>query len=152
MEILMQTPEPEAQIAARLRRLRDSRNLSNAQIADQLGLTEGGVKQIMQGVASKQMVKLADLARVLGATPNDILGFSQDSPVSGEYLRAVLETTLINLDVPETEAREGAQSVVAMLGHRPAGIHHIDDVDIARIQTGSVVRRLARGRSSAKLS
>jgi transcriptional regulator with XRE-family HTH domain len=142
----------ESKIAARLRRLREARHLSNAEIAEQLGMSTAGVKQIMQGLASRQMVKLADLARVLNTTPNQILGFDQaaESLVNGEYLQAVLEATMTNLDVPENEARAGAQSVIAMLQHPPVGNHHMSDADIARIQTGSVVRRLARERGLAK--
>jgi transcriptional regulator with XRE-family HTH domain len=42
----------ESKIAARLRRLREARHLSNAEIAEQLGMSTAGVKQIMQGLAS----------------------------------------------------------------------------------------------------
>jgi transcriptional regulator with XRE-family HTH domain len=78
-----------------------------------LGITANAVTKILGGSSTMQYAKLSNLADLLGADPNDILGFA---PGAGrELLKGAIEGTLRALRYSSVEADEIAPIVLSVL-------------------------------------
>jgi transcriptional regulator with XRE-family HTH domain len=60
-------------IAEKIRMLRLSKNFSQQNMADELNLTVAAYSNIERGVSEINMTRLADIARILGTTPVDLI-------------------------------------------------------------------------------
>jgi transcriptional regulator with XRE-family HTH domain len=65
---------PQKQIGKRLRALRLKRDLSQVELALALGTKQANVSDIERGVRGVTVQQLVKVCRVLGSTPNEILG------------------------------------------------------------------------------
>jgi len=65
---------PQAQIGKRLRAFRLRKDLSQVELAKVLGTKQANVSDIERGIRGVTVQQLVKVARVLGITPNEILG------------------------------------------------------------------------------
>jgi len=82
----------------RLRSYMDERNLSINDVAAALGVNQSTVRKICSGENVTQYLQLANLAGIVGVTPNDLLGF---------------DTSVTELD----HLLPAVQGVIEQLGH-----------------------------------
>lgn len=130
------TPEM-AQLGAAIQRLRNSTpGLSTAALAEQLGVTDQAVKKMQRGAGTGQFLRLATLCRLLGVTPNDLLGFSAVG--DAERVRGVLESAFLELGVSDVEASHYAEIVLGVI-REPA----IQSVSLPSRQSGRVQGEIA---------
>jgi XRE family aerobic/anaerobic benzoate catabolism transcriptional regulator len=118
-----------------VRALREARGLTQRTLADRSGVSPRYLAQLEAGDANISVERLADVCRVLGATPAAILeGRAQPSSAGGNgeqrALTTAIESLLVERDVGELrevkrwlEARFARRTapVVALLGLRGAG-------------------------------
>lgn len=67
-----------------LREQREKKQYSQEALAAKIGVTQNTVSQWETGARRPNVDMLVKLARVLGCTPNDILGFEEDKPAQDE--------------------------------------------------------------------
>ena len=73
----------------RLRSYMDERNLSINDVAAALGVNQSTVRKICSGENVTQYLQLANLAGIVGVTPNDLLGFDTSATELDHLLPAV---------------------------------------------------------------
>lgn len=66
-------------IGLRLRDLREKKNITQAQIAEQLGITQGAVSQWEVGATNPSIATISRLAGILGCTVDELLGITKKS-------------------------------------------------------------------------
>jgi DNA-binding Xre family transcriptional regulator len=125
-------------IGERIRKLRVERGLSNAQLAERLGLSVPAVKKIQHGSACIQFLKLGEICRVLETEPNHVLGFSE---AGSDRLSAVLETVLETVGVPQENITALVQSAMQVAFEDGVQTSNIDPVQAARVQAYLAARR-----------
>lgn len=139
-----ETPEQAgAAIGQRIRDLMQARGLAGKDVAAALGLSTSGVSDILHGRSVKQYVQLADIARLLGVTPNDLLGFADamTEAIAVEIVGAAIEGMLMDLGWPEDRAERLVQ--IATGAAREKQILDVDrriaarTIAIARLRSGS---------------
>ncbi len=130
------TPEM-ARLGAAIQDLRNSLpGLSTVKLAQHLGVTDQAVKKMQRGAGTGQFLRLATLCRLLGTTPNDLLGFS--SAGDDERVRGVLESAFLELGVSDVEAVYFAETVLEVLRAPP-----IQSVDLPAREAGRVQGEIA---------
>ena len=70
--------ESNIRIGSMLQAARESRKLSQAALAKQIGLSTNHVSALERGVSKASIETLLGYCRVLAMTPDEILGFSDD--------------------------------------------------------------------------
>src|SRR6476646_8854044 len=122
-----------SEVGHRVRAMREARGLTQRTLADRSGVSPRYLAQLEAGDANISVERLADVCRVLGATPAAILeGRAQPNQGNGEQraLTTAIDTLLSERDVSELrevkrwlEARFARRTapVVALLGLRGAG-------------------------------
>lgn len=140
------TPEM-AQLGASIQNLRNSvSGLSTAKLAQFLGVTDQAVKKMQRGAGTGQFLRLATLCRLLGTTPNDLLGFS--SAGDDERVRGVLESAFRELALSDVEASRYAGIVLGVIKEPP-----IQSVTLPAREAGRVQGEIAfRKSDKPKLS
>jgi transcriptional regulator with XRE-family HTH domain len=96
-----------AAVGQRVRELMKARGLTGKDMAAALGLSTSGISDLLHGRSVKQYVQLAEIARLLGVTPNDLLGFDASSPPDHdivELIGATVEALLMEQGWPEDRA------------------------------------------------
>lgn len=81
-----------AEIGKRVRELRERQGLTQTKLAKTLGTSQAALSQVEHGSRGLTVQQVVKLARVLGATPNEILGDGKRErpsgrPKSGRLLR-----------------------------------------------------------------
>lgn len=71
---LSRAPIGDAEIGQRVRDLRQRIGLSAVDLAKALGVTHSSIKELETGRGTRQFIQLRELARILGVTPNVLLG------------------------------------------------------------------------------
>lgn len=129
------------EIGERIRALREAAGLSVADVASALDLKQFAVRENEAGRGLRQYLKLKELARVLGTTPNDILGVTDPSPSGDDLLDlmgAAIEAILIESGWSEDRAERAVEvAKTAALEER------IQDVD-RRLAARSIAVSLIR--------
>lgn len=64
-------------IGNRLRDLREKRNITQTQIAEKLGITQGAVSQWEVGATNPSIGMISKLAEILGCTVDELLGITK---------------------------------------------------------------------------
>jgi len=129
------TPEG-AQLGEHIRRLRNATGLSTAALAQYLGVTDQAVKKMQRGAGTGHFLRLATLCRLLGVTPNDLLGFSAAG--DDERVRGVLESAFRELGLSDVEASRFAEIVLEVIKAPP-----IQSVELPSRQAGRVQAEIA---------
>lgn len=70
-------------IGNRLRDLREKKSITQAQIAEQLGITQGAVSQWESGVTNPSISTVSKLSVILGCTVDELLGIKKSSTREG---------------------------------------------------------------------
>lgn len=140
--------QKEGEIAAKLRELRDRGQFKNKDVAAGIGRGVNAVKKMMSGGSVKAYAKLALLAELLNASPNEILGFN--GGFERQRLLGVLEAILASQVGSLARARAIAQVVLETLSEPLEDNPDIGPRDIARIQTETVIRQALRGSDATK--
>jgi len=125
-------------VGERIRKLRIERGLSNAQLAERLGLSVPAVKKIQHGSACIQFLKLGEICRVLETEPNHVLGFADSGSAR---LTAVLETVLETVGVPKDNIAGLVESALQAVFHDGVQTSNIDPMQAARVQAYLAARR-----------
>ncbi len=68
----------------RIREFRKALNMTTAQLGSLVGVVPSAITNWETGFRRPDVDMLVKLARVLGCTPNDILGFEEDKPAQDE--------------------------------------------------------------------
>ena len=102
------------EFGARLARLRKEAGISQVQLAEMLRTTQSHISRYEKGQRRMHDELLAEAAKILGVTPNDILGVGPCKPVKPEV--ATLSRRLI-LRMKKIEAlpRRAQDTVIGML-------------------------------------
>lgn len=101
------TVSQAAQIAERIRAAMKARGLKVKDLAAMLGLSGNAVSEMLAGNNMTQWVKLANMARALGVTPDHLLGFKDvPDPEAFELFRDGMEAILIDLGWSRAEAED----------------------------------------------
>ncbi len=102
------------EFGARLAKLRKQAGLSQIQLAELLGTTQSHVSRYEKGQRRMHDELLAQAAKILGVTPNDILGVGPCKPIKPD--EATLSRRLI-LRMKRIEAlpRRAQDTVIGML-------------------------------------
>jgi transcriptional regulator with XRE-family HTH domain len=91
-----------AHIGAAIRKRRDALGLSQAQLADRIGLVRTSITMIESGSQALQVHQLVDIARVLKIDPADLLADARPKEEVGPsrqlYQTSVAEGLLAELD------------------------------------------------------
>lgn len=74
---------PQEEIGRRLRTFRLRKGMSQGDLADTLSTRQANISDIERGVRGLTIQQLVRIARVLGCTPNDILGEAKQRYESG---------------------------------------------------------------------
>jgi transcriptional regulator with XRE-family HTH domain len=137
-----------AAIGERISALRDQKGMSNNDLADRLGLALSSVKKLLGGQTTIQFVKLGRLARALGTTPDEVLGFKVGKPEG--LLRAALTASYVALGFAIEEAEDFAAVVIQALDEQPTDSVKLDPETGVRVQVELAARRFARDKKAAK--
>jgi len=91
---------PQEQIGKRLRALRLKRDLSQVDLAEALRTQQANVSDIERGIRGVTVQQLVKICRVLGTTPNEILGETKPvrQPVNGHVKDRRFLRRLRNVD------------------------------------------------------
>lgn len=94
------------QFGQRVTEVRESRKLSRKELALAIGLkSESAISEIENGRNSKKYQQLADMAAVLGTTPNHLLGFEAlPAPNDLDMMGAAIQVMLIDEGWPRERA------------------------------------------------
>jgi transcriptional regulator with XRE-family HTH domain len=113
----LKEPPPELgnpEVGARLAKLRKEAGISQAQLAELLGTTQSHVSRFEKGQRRMYDDLLAETAKVLGVTPNDILGVGPCKPIKPE--EATLSRRLIQrMKQIEALPRRSQDTVIGMI-------------------------------------
>jgi transcriptional regulator with XRE-family HTH domain len=134
-------------VGARLREFREKKAITVKQLAATLGLTEAAIRKSESGENLNTYIKLVETARILGVTPNDILGFSEPAPRGRdpshhEALRGLVEGGLMSRGM-ELEEAEALAHIVLEVSESPE-VHSEGHDRIrhnARLLCRSIIRR-----------
>lgn len=125
-------------IGDRIKHFRDARGMSNAELGEAIGLGENAVIKINSGESCTKYADLAGLAKALGVTPNDILGFP--SNVGSAELRGAIAASYVPLGLSMIAADKLARTVLSTLEGPPIQSVHMDTETAARVQSEQVTR------------
>lgn len=89
--------ESNIRIGGMLQAARESRKLSQAALAKQIGLSTNHVSALERGVSKASIETLLGYCKALGMTPDEILGYSDDNIIPN------LRNRLLNIDVSEQQ-------------------------------------------------
>lgn len=103
-----------AEFGARLSKLRKDAGMSQAELARRLGLTQSLISRFEQGQRRMYDDMLAATAKVLGVTPNDILGVGPCKPVKPEEA-SLSKRLALRLKLVEAMPRRAQETVIDML-------------------------------------
>lgn len=67
---------PKADLGPRIRQLRETRKISQVELADKLNMTQSQISKMEKGMRRVYADELEDVANALGITINDILKIS----------------------------------------------------------------------------
>lgn len=73
-------------IGNRLRTFREKNNITQAQIADKLGITQGAVSQWEAGATNPSIATISKLAAILGCSIDELLGIEKNNHREDERL------------------------------------------------------------------
>ena len=135
------SPEMAA-LGETIRQLRDAKGLRVKDIAAHLGVTEGAVKNLQRGGGTQHFFRLAQICRLLGITPNELLGFNGAG--DDDVALGALEVSYIDLGLPEAEARLYAQAVLEAIKAPPIQSVVLQPRDHGRAKAEIALRKLAR--------
>jgi transcriptional regulator with XRE-family HTH domain len=112
------------EVGARIRAFREALGWSEAQLGERLSLGPDAIRKAEKGGSGvTQFVKLAELARALGTTPNAILGI-QEMP-ERDAVMGLLQAAFVDRGMTLEQARPIAEAVLTVLDSpelRNAGI------------------------------
>ena len=131
-----------AALGEAIRHLRDKKRLRVKDIALHLGVTEGAVKNLQRGGGTQHFFRLASLCRLLGTTPNELLGFSGAG--DDDVTLGALEVSYEDLGLSSVEARIYAQCVLEAIKAPPIQSATLQPRDLGRVQSEIALRKLAR--------
>ena len=103
-----------AEFGARLAKLRKDAGMSQAELARRLSLTQSLISRFEQGQRRMYDDMLAATAKILGVTPNDILGFGPCKPVKPEEA-SLSKRLALRLKLVEAMPRRAQETVIDML-------------------------------------
>jgi transcriptional regulator with XRE-family HTH domain len=113
--------------------------------AKHIGRSADAVYKMCQGKTLAQAEHLSNMARALGMTPNDFLGFNSD-----EETNALLEGFVGAFEevagLSEQESRELVQGV--LIGIREPVVRSVDRASVLRDRGAAEARRLVRSKLS----
>lgn len=95
-----------ADFGAAVRRLRERRTITQAELAERVGLGRTSMTNLERGRQNPPLSLLPDLARALGVTPTELINEATSAP--GEVDHDVLATT-----VQDDQLRKWANQVIA---------------------------------------
>lgn len=98
-------------LGLRIKQLREGLGLSVADLAAALDIKPFALREIEAGRSAKQFLKLADMARLLGTTPNYLLGADAVSPVTVDQLEMMGAAVQVML-IDDGWTRERAEALV----------------------------------------
>lgn len=81
--------QTQKEVGRRIASFAKRAGLNNETVAERLGMTEEGVKKLFNGSNVAGYVKLAKIARAIDTTPNEILGFTEQTQDIEALLDAV---------------------------------------------------------------
>ena len=103
-----------ADYGARLANLRKGAGLSQLQLADKLGITQSLISRYERGDRRMYDDMLAEAAKILGVTPNEILGVGASKPVAPDT--ATISRRLVkHMKRIESLPRRAQDKVIASL-------------------------------------
>ena len=115
-----QAPEEEifelgsAEFGARLTKLRKDAGITQAELARRLGLAQSLISRFEQGQRRMYDDMIAATAKILGVTPNDILGVGPCKPIKPE--EASLSRKMVQrLKIIEAMPRRAQETVLDLL-------------------------------------
>lgn len=129
----------EREISRKIKELMVAQGLTRAELAKKLGRTEDSVKKILSGVGLVQFIKLGELARILGTTPNDLLGISA-SP-DNQALLSAMAVSYETLGLEADEGQELAQIVLQASREAQVFAGDVSLPSTARILASAAVAR-----------
>ena len=103
-----------AEFGARLAKLRKDAGMSQAELARRLSLTQSLISRFEQGQRRMYDDMLAATAKILGVTPNDILGIGPCKPVKPEEA-SLSKRLALRLKLVEAMPRRAQETVIDML-------------------------------------
>ena len=103
-----------AEFGARLSKIRKDAGMSQAELARRLGLTQSLISRFEQGQRRMYDDMLAATAKILGVTPNDILGIGPCKPVKPEEA-SLSKRMALRLKLIEAMPRRAQETVLDML-------------------------------------
>ena len=102
------------EFGARLAKIRKEAGISQVQLAEMLGTTQSHISRYEKGQRRMHDELLADVAKILGVTPNDILGVGPCKPIKPD--EATLSRRLIHrMKQIEALPRRAQDTVIIML-------------------------------------
>ncbi|MHB8885756.1 MAG: helix-turn-helix domain-containing protein [Methylovirgula sp.] len=128
------------EVGERISELREHAGLSTSDLAAKMGISEVAVRKIQSGASTVQFVKLDRLCRLLGVTPNDVLGFNAGYDQSA--FRGALEATFAALNIAEPRARQLIETIQEALDTPPIRSAVVDAETSVRVITETSIRRL----------
>jgi transcriptional regulator with XRE-family HTH domain len=101
-----------AEIGQRLRELRERQGLTQVKLAKALGTSQAALSQVEHGSRGLTVQQVVKLARVLGATPNEILGEGKRARPNGRPKSTRILRRLYRIErLPESQQ----QAVIKLL-------------------------------------
>jgi transcriptional regulator with XRE-family HTH domain len=109
------------EIAKKIRVLREGKDMDHARLGAILGIGPDAVRKMEGGVSLSSYVKIIELAKALGTTPNEILDFpeSSDRLTDREIFQGLMEGSFMQRGLPLAEAEALATLVLEVID-RPA--------------------------------
>jgi transcriptional regulator with XRE-family HTH domain len=137
--------EKAIEIGKRINEMRERRNLTHQQLADLIGVTADGVKKIVSGESAVAYARIGEVARALGSTPNELIGYGG---VSRERLTGALLALTRSAGYSEFQASELTKIVLQVLEAPQSQIPGVDEQTAAQIQTEVLFRQLLAAKPS----
>lgn len=112
---------PEARaLALHMASIRDKYRLTNKDLASRMAISESSVKKLFTGEVHANFMRLSRLARAMGTTPNELLGFDAASETDRQAReRGALEAVFAALGVPEGAIQRLVQAVLSAIEAHP---------------------------------
>jgi len=65
-------------VGTKIKKVRELKNLTQEQVAEQIGMTTSGYSRIERGEVRVSIERLEQIARALGVQPNDLTNFDEN--------------------------------------------------------------------------
>lgn len=127
------------ELARHMAAVRDARGLDLKDLVQRTGMKELSVRRLFTGEVHANFLKLIKIARAMGVTPNELLGFPEpaheEQAALMDRVRGAIEALLAAMGYQEESLQTITEAVLKALKSQPLPAHSERASAVARVAT-----------------